>query len=151
LTPAPGRSAGARTRSIATLLLGYWLPAAAYVALIFTASSIKGKDLPPLLPNMDKVAHLLEYSLLGLLLGRAIRFTMAGKGRVAASILTVVAGALIGAADELYQRGTPGRTCDIKDWIVDVTAVTLAVVFTQWASTRSLVGRAAAAKGDEAK
>jgi VanZ family protein len=34
--------------------------------------------------------------------------------------------------DELYQRLTPGRVSDVRDWIMDVTAVTLAVLFTQY-------------------
>jgi len=126
---------------LTTALVRYWLPAAGYVGLIFSLSSIRGTDLPGGFPNMDKFVHLLEYSLLGLLLGRAIRFTMAGRGRAAASIATVLFGAFIGAADELYQRGVPDRTCDIRDWIVDVLAVSLSVVFTQWASARSLRAR----------
>jgi VanZ family protein len=142
VTETPGRAAGGADRSAATTLVRYWLPVAAYVALIFSFSSIKGSDLPGGFPNMDKIAHLLEYSLLGLLSGRAIRFTLTGRGRVAASIATILFGASVGAADELYQRGTPGRSCDIRDWIVDILAVSLAVVLTQWASSRALRTRA---------
>jgi VanZ family protein len=80
----------------------------------------------------------LEYSLLGLLLGRAIRFTLAGKGKSVASIATVLLGAAIGAADELYQRGVPDRSSDVRDWMVDVTAVALSILFTQWVTTRAL-------------
>jgi VanZ family protein len=149
VTAAPGRAAGAGERPSAATLLKYWLPAAAYVGLIFTLSSIHGKDIPSLFPNVDKLEHLLEYSLLGLLLGRAIRFTLAGRGRAVAAIATVVAGGLIGAADELYQRGVPGRSCDIRDWATDVTAVTLSILFTQWVSTRSLRKRGVASTGDE--
>ncbi|HET9950968.1 MAG TPA: VanZ family protein [Candidatus Eisenbacteria bacterium] len=149
MTAAPGRAAGAGERPSASTLLGYWLPAVAYVGLIFSLSSIRGTDIPSGFPNMDKLAHLLEYSLLGLLLGRAIRFTMAGRGRVAASFATVLAGALVGMADELYQRGVPGRSSDIRDWMVDVLAVSASVVFTQWVSTRSLRGRGVASTGEE--
>lgn len=114
----------------------YWLPAIAYISLIFSVSSVRGPDLPGGFPNMDKLAHLLEYSLLGLLLGRAIRFTMSGHGRTAAMVATVLLGAAIGLADELYQRRIPGRSSDVKDWIVDVLAVLGAVLFTQWVGTR---------------
>jgi len=147
VTPAPDRGAGAggtTPRTISFLL--YWLPAVAYVALIFSGSSIRGQDLPSLLPNLDKVAHLLEYSLLGLLLGRAIRFTLGGWSRVAAVVITIALGAAIGGVDELYQRGIAGRSSDIRDWIVDVIAVTAAVLLAQWMSTRSLRRRAARSK-----
>ena len=55
----------------ASLFLGYWLPVIVYVALIFTASSIPGRDIPTLFTNSDKLEHLAEYALFGLLLGLA--------------------------------------------------------------------------------
>ena len=143
MTGAPGGAAGAGERTFASTFLRYWLPAVGYVGLIFSLSSIQGTDLPGGFPNMDKIAHLLEYSLFGLLLGRAVRFTLAGRGRTAAMVSTVLLGAAIGLADELYQRRVPGRSSDIWDWMVDVAAVAAAVLFTQWVSTRSLRARAA--------
>jgi VanZ family protein len=121
--------------------LRYWLPAILYVGGIFSLSSVRGPDLPGGFRQLDKLAHLLEYSLLGLLLGRAIRFTMSGRSRAAAAVATVMLGALVGLADELYQRRIPGRTSDVRDWIVDVAAVTGAVLFTQWVTTRVLRAR----------
>ena len=144
----PGGGAGAGARSFAPTFLRYWFPAIVYVGLIFSLSSIRGNDLPGGFPNLDKIAHLLEYSLLGLLLGRAIRFTLAGWSRNAAAISTVLLGAAIGVADELYQRHVPGRNSDLRDWIVDVAAVTAAVLFTQWVNTRSLRTDAARSKGE---
>jgi VanZ family protein len=93
---------------------------------------------------MDKVAHLMEYSLFGLLVGRAIRFTMSGSNRVAMSIAAISFGGFVGMCDELYQRLVPGRSCDIYDWLTDLTAVTLAVVITQVVTARPLGRRGAA-------
>ncbi len=146
---APGGAAGASERTFASALLRYWLPAVAYVALIFSLSSIHGADLPGGFPNLDKIVHLLEYSLLGLLLGRAIRFTLAGRGQTVAVVSTILLGAAIGVADELYQRRVQGRSSDIRDWMVDVAAVAAAVLVTQWVSTRSLRSRAARAAREE--
>jgi VanZ family protein len=102
------------------------------MGLIFGASSVPGRDIPTLFPNSDKLEHLTEYSLFGLLLGRAFRFTIGGgRGRFW-SLATVLLGGLVGGMDELYQRFTPGRTSDIRDWVTDVVAVSLAVVFTQY-------------------
>jgi len=121
--------------------LRYWLPAILYVGGIFSLSSVRGPDLPGGFRHMDKIAHLLEYSLLGLLLGRAIRFTLSGRSRTMAASATVLLGALVGLADELYQRRVPGRSSDVRDWVVDVLAVTGAVLFTQWVTTRVLRSR----------
>lgn len=143
MTAAPGSPAGANVPSFAAVFFRYWFPVFAYIGLIFSLSSIKGSDIPGGFPNMDKIAHLLEYSLLGLLIGRAIRFTMAGRGLKVAAVVTVLLGAAIGVADELYQRRVPERTSDVRDWIVDVTAVTFSVLFTQWVTTRALRKRAA--------
>jgi VanZ family protein len=145
VTAAPGGAAGASERTFASTFTRYWLPVVGYVGVIFALSSIRGDDLPGGFPNLDKIAHLLEYSLLGLLLGRAIRFTLAGRGQTAAVVSTVLLGALVGFADEIYQRGVPGRVSDVRDWLVDVGAVTAAVLFTQWVSARSLRTRAARA------
>ena len=70
---------------------------------------------------MDKVAHLMEYSLFGLLVGRAIRFTMSGSNRVAMSIAAISFGGFVGMCDELYQRFVPGRSSDVYDWLTDLT------------------------------
>ena len=119
-------------REHASLFLRYWVPVIAYVILIFGASSVPGRDVPTLFPHADKLEHLAEYALFGLLLGRAFRFTVGGRRGMLWALAAVAAGALVGGMDELYQRLTPGRFSDVRDWIVDVAAVTLAVLFTQY-------------------
>jgi len=120
--------------------LRYWLPVFAYIALIFTLSSIHGASIPTFGPGVDKLEHLLEYSLFGLLAGRAIRFTLGPtKRRLAAAVATMGMGAMVGALDELYQRGVPGRSSDVRDWIVDVGAVAITVLITQLIHTRPIV------------
>jgi VanZ family protein len=81
---------------------------------------------------MDKIAHLLEYALFGLLAGRAIRATFSGWSAVAFTIATAAFGGLVGLLDEYYQRSVPGRQSDPFDLLVDVSAVAAAVVFAQW-------------------
>ncbi len=100
--------------------------------MIFGVSSIPGRDIPTLFPYSDKLEHLAEYALFGLLLGRAFRFTIGGQRGKFWSLATVVFGGLVGGMDELYQRLTPGRVSDVRDWAMDVAAVTLAVLFTQY-------------------
>ena len=126
------------------LFLSHWIPVALYILLIFGLSSIHGLQVPGPFPFMDKVAHLMEYSLFGLLVGRAIRFTMSGSSRVAMSIAAISFGGFVGMCDELYQRFVPGRSSDVYDWLTDLTAVTLAVVITQVVTARPLGRRGAA-------
>lgn len=133
---APAGAAGA-SRPRRGLFLEYWLPVLLYVGLIFSLSSIHGSSIPTLFPNVDKLEHLLEYSLLGLLAGRAIRFTLGGGRRLLAVGGTLGMGALVGALDELYQRRVPGRSSDPTDWLTDIAAVGLAILFTQVVSARS--------------
>lgn len=90
---------------------------------------------------MDKMAHMLEYSLFGLLVGRAIRFTWTGGSRIVMTLAAVGIGATIGLLDELYQSTVPGRSSDPYDWLIDVLAVTAAVVLTQVVSARPLRNR----------
>jgi VanZ like protein len=141
LTPDSARPEAARSPESDRrgFFVRYWLPVLLYVGLIFGFSSIHGTAVPDFFPNVDKLEHMLEYSLFGLLAGRAIRFTMGpAKHRLAAALATIAFGAVVGALDELYQAGVPGRNSDPRDWIMDVAAVSIAVLLTQLVRTRSI-------------
>jgi VanZ family protein len=140
LTPPKPERTGPGPRGRA-LFLFYWLPVLAYIGLIFSGSSIKGRDLPTLLPYMDKVAHLMEYSLFGLLLGRAIRFTFTRGSAFAVTVAAIGLGAAVGCLDEIYQRFVPGRQSDPLDWLTDLAAVTAGVVLVQVIHVRPIRGR----------
>ena len=126
----------------ATSIAVYWLPVFVYVATIFSLSTIRGGGTSWLFPNMDKVMHLLEYSLFGLLLGRAVRYTLSGSKRWVASAATIGLGASVGALDEFYQSFVPTRSSSVADWVTDVAAVSLAVLLTQIVHVRPLGRRA---------
>ena len=113
------------------LFLFYWLPFIVYVGLIFSGSSVQGDLIPTLFPYMDKIAHLLEYSLLGLLLGRAIRATFTGWGAAVLIFATVGLGGVVGLFDEIYQARVPGRQSDPFDWLTDLTAIAVAMLLAQ--------------------
>ena len=128
------------------LFLRYWLPVLAYIGLIFSLSSIQGRWIPSLFPYMDKIAHLMEYSLFGLLLGRAIRFTLARGSAFVITVATVALGAAVGCLDEIYQGSVPGRQSDPLDWLTDLAAITAAVVLMQVVHVGPLGGRGRGAK-----
>ena len=135
----------------ATSIAIYWLPVFTYVGLIFSLSTIRGAGTSWLFPNMDKVMHLLEYSLFGLLLGRAVRFTLSGSKRWVATVATLVLGASVGGLDEFYQSFVPTRTSSVADWATDVAAVGLAVLLTQIVHVRPLGRRGPPSTPDSTK
>jgi VanZ family protein len=141
------RATASFPRQRLSLFVKYWLPVLLYIALIFAASSVPGRDIPTLFSGSDKFEHIAEYSLFGLLLGRAFRFTVGGERGKLWSLSAVLLGGFVGGMDELYQRFTPGRQSDIRDWVIDVAAVTLAVFFTQYVRLHPIGRRREPEKG----
>jgi VanZ family protein len=106
---------------------GRWLPVVAYVALIFSLSSIPYLTPPLHVTDADKLAHFVEYGGLGLLFARAWRGSrMARRGRHMIFLLTVLVGVTVGALDEMNQGRVPGRTRSLADLATDLAAVTVA-------------------------
>jgi VanZ family protein len=106
-----------------------WVPAAAYVLLIFGVSSIP--QLRPVIGQFklsDKVAHLAEYSGLGALVLWAFRSTLSERRARWAVLYTVLFGAGVGILDELYQLTVPGRLFEGLDWVADVTGTLVGAV-----------------------
>ncbi len=107
---------GAAARKMA----GTWLPVLVCAALIFVASSFTRI---PLVGNRlfryDKVAHLVEYAVMGGLLLRALRGAGALRGLLVALALAWGLVTLFGASDELHQHFVPGRHGDPFDLIAD--------------------------------
>jgi len=103
-----------------------WVPAAAYVLLIFGVSSIP--QLRPALGQFklsDKVSHMAEYSGLGALVLWAFLSTLPERHCRWAIAFTVSVGAGIGILDELYQTTVPGRLFEGLDWVADVAGTLL--------------------------
>ena len=73
----------------------------------------------------EEALHFVEYGVLGLLLFRALRFSIPDRALFPAVILL---GALFGVLDELVQWLVPGRFWDLRDVSVDTMAVVLGLV-----------------------
>jgi VanZ family protein len=65
---------------------------------------------------MDKLAHAAEYAVLGFLLS-------GGFAQRRAWIPALLAGAVFGAGDELFQAVIPGRDSSLLDWAADVAGL----------------------------
>jgi VanZ family protein len=110
-------------------ILQLWLPVLAWAAVIFALSSIA--DLGTGLGGWDtllrKVAHTVEYAVLGALLLRA-------TGRVGVALAL---GTLYAASDEIHQSFVPGRLGSPLDVAIDAVGVACGVVLWQRIRSRS--------------
>ncbi len=100
--------------------LATWGPVLAWAALIFALSSIP--SLSTGLGTWDlvlrKLAHLVEYAILGALLLRALEREPAA----------VALGSAYAATDEVHQAFVAGREGSPVDWLIDVVGVVVGVI-----------------------
>jgi VanZ family protein len=102
-----------------------WLPVAFWLAVIVVLSSIPNLSPPDVgAPLSDKLAHLGEYGILGILLGRAGE-RRAGRSGFRTVVFGALTGLVVGTLDELYQRTTPGREVSALDTVADVIGASL--------------------------
>ena len=115
-----------------------WLPVLLWIALILTLS---GQSNLPARQNpatgevirstytVAKLAHVVEYGVLALLLLRATTMPRGGLGLRfgTAAISTVVAATLFGAVDELRQSLVPNREPRLGDVLIDGASALAAV------------------------
>lgn len=94
-------------------------PALLWAAFIWRLSS-QPALLPPLFPFVDKIAHLVEYAIFGLLLAGAVPGGVAAAGRRLLAL-----GMAYGGLDECHQYFVPGRAAEMSDVIADGLGVAL--------------------------
>ncbi len=103
----------------------HWLPTLAYMALIWTLSSIP-KVAPLVVFRMqDKLAHLIEYGILGVLCCYSIARTWPEWRKPAVFVLAAFAATLWGAIDEWHQSFVPNRNADVMDALADALGATI--------------------------
>jgi VanZ family protein len=101
-----------------------WIPAIAYIGLIFGVSSIAGLSPPvPTFKLFDKAAHIVEFTGLALFLTVAFRGSLPEARRRATPLFVVALGLAIGVLDEVYQLSVPGRSLEFLDWVADAIGV----------------------------
>jgi VanZ family protein len=108
-----------------------WIPFGIWVAVVFGLSSVPNLGPPDVgLPMADKFCHLGEYGMLGILFARA---QLPGVSWRRALVSGALLGLLIGAIDESYQSGTPGRDVSALDALADTVGAALgALMWTLW-------------------
>jgi VanZ family protein len=105
-----------------------FLPALAYMGLIFYLSSLSFLPSPVSFVAIDKVEHMGEYGILdGFLLA-------GGLNPLAAAVVT----SLYGASDEFHQSFVPNRDCSVWDWVADsMGAALVSLMWIAWKKRRS--------------
>jgi len=108
----------------------FWLkvPAILYAALIFGLSSLSKTPLIKIpIWNIDKLVHLLEYMVFGVLLMLAFRSNLNGKAMRRSNLMSIIVGILYGISDEIHQYFIPGRISSIEDLLADALGILLGV------------------------
>ncbi len=101
-----------------------WLPVALWMVVIFTLSGISIQDdRLEFFRFQDKIIHLLEFGVLGLLMVRAVY--LGGSRSRKAYWWCIGLAILYGALDELHQYYIPGRTVELTDLAADGLGVFL--------------------------
>ena len=100
------------------------------MGLIFYLSSQSHPALPELMLRWDKITHLFEYAVLGLLLIRALNKEYPERNFLSLKFIALAAAVIYGASDEFHQRFVPGRNSCLADWTVDSAGAFLGSFFT---------------------
>jgi VanZ family protein len=97
--------------------LKLWGPAALYAALIFYTSAQSDIALPAVIE--EHAIHPLEYTVLGILIVRALAGGLPARITLSTALLGVTLTTAYGVSDEFHQMFVPGRFADWNDVIAD--------------------------------
>ena len=101
-----------------------WLPAIVWTLLIFAVSSIPGSVTATLgVKVSDKIAHVAEFTALGLFLTIGFAGTFGIERRLLVTLSVLAVGFTIGFLDEIYQLLVPGRMAEFLDWVADSAGI----------------------------
>lgn len=110
------------------VLIKYWAPVLLYCGFIVYLSSLShpSSHFPSFLSELnDKLAHGVEYGILGVLIYRALHNTTRNIGNIYVAIICTVA---FGMSDEMHQWFVPGRQADTWDLLADALGATVFIV-----------------------
>ncbi len=112
-------------------LLFYDLPVLLYAALIFWLSHRTYTPIERqwLTRAPDKVLHLVEFGIFGVLVFRWIHCAVGVKTLWKVSLWTLLTVGLYAASDEIHQHFRPDRIMSFEDWLADMAGTALGVGF----------------------
>ena len=102
-----------------------WLPAIAYMGIIWALSSMELGSLPVSRFHFGaKGVHFVEYTILGFLVAHATLRTWPRHHPVRTLLLAIFITGVWGFVDEIHQGMVPGRTSELLDLIADLCGAT---------------------------
>ncbi len=110
-------------------ILRFWLPPVIWGVLIFSVSSTSVPQVSTVYAvdfTAHKLAHIIEYAILGILIYRALKEEKIGKKE--AVIYAIIIAAFYGFTDEFHQSFTPHRTTRLRDVIIDTIGATTGIL-----------------------
>ena len=108
----------------------YQFPAILWIVAIFIQSSIPNLSVPDLgFKTQDKLAHLIEFGILAILLRRFFIFNSRINLQKKWYLLTLIVGCCYAVFDEIHQAFVPGRSADVYDVLVDIIGVVIVINF----------------------
>lgn len=122
--------------------LGHWRiiwPFALALTVVFASNHAVPPEVAPLMifAHGDKIVHFFVFGLLATLI---VRLRLVQRNRTAAVMIAVGLTSLFGVSDELHQAFTPGRSCDVFDWITDTSGALVAVwCYLRWTNYRKVL------------
>jgi VanZ family protein len=121
----------------------FFVPAALYYAFIFYLSS-RSHDIKIDILFFDKVIHIVEFVLLGILLSFGYFMSLKSPLMVRV-VLTICSGILLGGLDEFHQSFIPSRSFEFFDIIADAIGILIGLLLYYYFS-RSAKGKIFAEK-----
>jgi VanZ family protein len=111
------------------------LPALLIAGAIWFLSSQSILPQPKGILGFDKLQHLIAYLVLAGAAGFWISPEFWRQRRFLALLLVVLVSSVYGAIDEAHQFFTPGRDCNVWDWIADTIGAILGAAGIMWVNT----------------
>jgi VanZ family protein len=121
-------------------LLSLWLPVLLWAALIFHLSGVPQLRITEAWWDLiaRKIAHMVVYGILAVLLTRAVSGTSTWPWRRVAVVSFLVAIAYA-ASDEYHQTFVAGRAGSIRDVLIDAVGAWLALAYVSRLNARSII------------
>ena len=96
-----------------------------FILLMIIASSLKGNSIPKsYIFTLDKLFHIIEYYILGILL-----FFVFFSSSKAPGVISLILGVFYSLVDELYQSTVIGRDSSALDVLADIIGLILSIFF----------------------
>ena len=95
------------------------MPVFAYCVLIFALSAQSKAISAPSIPSGDQLLHVVQYSILGFLMARAIFSLQPPRSKGVLLVVSIILSMLFAFSDEIHQFFVSGRTASVADVMAD--------------------------------